>query len=306
MRKTTTWSWMGLALVGAVLAWTGAAPALAEEPSGGYAGTETCLGCHDGKALTGTAHGRPAFAQASALGCEACHGPAAGHATDPDDLALRPRKVDAMKAADASSVCLSCHAGGNQGLWEGSAHAARQLSCVTCHSVHAAKSDKAQLKAANAMESCYACHRDVRAETFKNSHHPIREGKIGCADCHNPHGSPGEKMVVAASVNDLCYSCHANYRGPFVWEHPPVRENCLNCHTPHGSNHLYLQKTSIPFNCQQCHANTRHPGTLYDGFKLPTLENEALGNVRLFNQACLSCHPMIHGSNSPSSPYLGH
>jgi DmsE family decaheme c-type cytochrome len=146
----------------------------------------------------------------------------------------------------------------------------------------------------------------VRAEKFKSSHHPIREGKIACADCHNPHGTTTDKMLKAESLNDLCYSCHAQYRGPFVWEHPPVRENCANCHTPHGSNHLYLQKTSIPFVCQQCHMHTRHPGTIYDGFKLPTLENEGLGNVRLFNQACLSCHGMIHGSNSPSSPYLGH
>ncbi len=143
----------------------------------------------------------------------------------------------------------------------------------------------------------------MRAETWKASHHPIREGKIGCADCHNPHGSSQEGMLRAATVNEQCYQCHAEKRGPFLWEHPPVRENCLNCHTPHGSNHLKLQRTSVPFICQQCHANTRHPGTMYDG---SFLAGGARASNREFNRACLDCHAAIHGSNHPSSPYLAH
>jgi DmsE family decaheme c-type cytochrome len=150
------------------------------------------------------------------------------------------------------------------------------------------------------------CHKDVRAETWKNSHHPIREGKMDCADCHNPHGSATPKMIRAASVNDQCYTCHTEKRGPFLWEHPPVRENCVTCHAPHGSNHIRLQRTSVPYLCQQCHANTRHPGTLYDGFRVPTLENPAQGSNRVFNRACLDCHAAVHGSNHPSSPFLGH
>jgi DmsE family decaheme c-type cytochrome len=294
---------LGLALVG-VLALAGLATAMPAE--GAYAGSEVCAGCHEDKALTGTPHGRPAFGKATSLGCEACHGPAALHAEDPSVEANRPAVATKLAASAASTACLDCHSGGNQAFWKGSTHEARQVSCVTCHSVHGGKTQRALLKAKSEMDTCYECHKDVRADTFKSSHHPIREGKIACADCHNPHGTTTDKMLAAASLNDLCYTCHGQYRGPFVWEHPPVRENCANCHTPHGSNHLYLQKTSIPFNCQQCHLHTRHPGTIYDGFKLPTLENEATGNVRLFNQACLSCHGMIHGTNSISSPYLGH
>ena len=153
------------------------------------------------------------------------------------------------------------------------------------------------------MEQCFTCHKDVRAETWKNSHHPIREGKISCADCHNPHGTQTAKMIRAASVNEQCYTCHTEKRGPFLWEHAPVRESCLNCHTPHGSNQLKLQKTSVPYLCQQCHSNTRHPGTLYDG---STLADQARASNRIFNRACLDCHSAIHGSNHPSSPYLAH
>ncbi|HSF43306.1 MAG TPA: cytochrome c3 family protein, partial [Thermoanaerobaculia bacterium] len=165
---------------------------------------------------------------------------------------------------------------------------------------------KAQLKTAGTTEACLTCHKDVRAEMWKNSHHPIREGEMSCSDCHNPHGAQTAKLIKAASVNEQCYTCHTEKRGPFLWEHAPVRENCLTCHTPHGSNHIKLQKTSVPYLCQQCHSNTRHPGTLYDGFRAPTLENPATGSNRLFNRACADCHNLIHGSNHPSAPYLGH
>jgi DmsE family decaheme c-type cytochrome len=113
-----------------------------------------------------------------------------------------------------------------------------------------------------------------------------------CADCHNPHGTSSEHQLRAATVNDLCTNCHADKRGPFLWEHPPVRENCLNCHQPHGSNNDKVLAARRPFLCQRCHITTRHPSTLYDG---PDLVSN-----RLFNRSCTNCHSQIHGSNHPS------
>ncbi len=43
-------------------------------------------------------------------------------------------------------------------------------------------------------------------------------------------------------MNETCYTCHADKRGPFLWEHQPVNEDCTNCHTPHGSNITPLLK----------------------------------------------------------------
>ena len=144
----------------------------------------------------------------------------------------------------------------------------------------------------------------MRAEIWKSSHHPIREGKISCADCHNPHGTPTPKMIKAASVNEQCYTCHTEKRGPFLWEHAPVRESCLNCHTPHGSNHQKLQKTSRARTSAS--SATPTPATPARSTTPPPSADQARASNRIFNRACLDCHAAIHGSNHPSSPYLAH
>src|SRR6185295_6019826 len=83
--------------------------------------------------------------------------------------------------------------------------------------------------------------------------------QLSCTDCHNPHGSTAQALLKANSVNETCFTCHADKRGPFLFEHAPVRDSCVNCHTPHGSNHEKLLITARPLLCQQCHAQSGHP-----------------------------------------------
>ena len=66
-------------------------------------------------------------------------------------------------------------------------HARRNVACTSCHSVHSSKSVKAQLKTKIDAETCYTCHKSERAKAMRTSHHPVREGKMGCSSCHNPH-----------------------------------------------------------------------------------------------------------------------
>jgi DmsE family decaheme c-type cytochrome len=174
-------------------------------------------------------------------------------------------------------------------LWDGSQHEARGLACTTCHSQHAAKSEKALLKGRTQIETCATCHRDKVAKLDRSGHMPLREGKMECTSCHNPHGTPNDKLLLQTSVNQNCYSCHAEKRGPFLWEHAPVRENCLNCHDAHGSINDKMLKVKTPLLCQQCHQTSSHPGPAY-----PAQSRYA------FNQACLHCHVSIHGSVHPS------
>jgi DmsE family decaheme c-type cytochrome len=297
----------------AVLALASAAVAGPQQPETAaptFVGSDVCAACHGDLAehLKSTPHGKSVFASLAPQGCETCHGPGSAHVEDPTNTALQPR-ITRLDVQAQSQVCQKCHSGGNQFFWPGSVHETRNLSCITCHGIHSFKSQTGQLKAASTVEACVVCHKDVRAQMWKTSHHPIREGKMTCTDCHNPHGSTTPRLIKADSINDQCTTCHADKRGPFLWEHPPVLENCLNCHTPHGSNHIKLQKTSVPYLCQQCHANIQHPSVPYDRTTQADIpqgpDGESGASNRLFNRACLNCHAQIHGSNHPSSPYLG-
>jgi DmsE family decaheme c-type cytochrome len=209
-----------------------------------------------------------------------------------------------LSASEANSVCLSCHETTHHQMWTGSPHDRRGVACISCHSVHSPKSVKAQLKTANEPETCFQCHKDIRARMMRTSHHPVREGLMTCTSCHNPHDGSRPKMINADWTNELCLQCHTEKRGPFLWEHAPVRENCLNCHNPHGSNHDKMLVARLPWLCQRCHLNTRHPGTLYTGLNAAT-ETPTTATNRAIEHACKNCHQNVHGSNAPSGPYLG-
>jgi DmsE family decaheme c-type cytochrome len=118
---------------------------------------------------------------------------------------------------------------------------------------------------------------------------PVREGKLECLSCHNPHGSAGPSLLAEYSVNENCYRCHAERRGPFLWEHPPVREGCTNCHDPHGSIYDRLLLRDTPRLCQECHNIAEHPAEPFGS-----------GARYVYNRSCLNCHATIHGSNHPS------
>jgi len=262
--------------------------------AGSYVGAEECAACHEQEvdALKKTPHGQAAFALRSSHSCETCHGPGQAH-IDSGGEPGTIKNFASLKSEESSQVCLGCHENGPQANWKGSIHQQRELACVTCHTVHHPKSDQWQLKTARVEETCTDCHTEQKAQIQRTSHHPIREGLMSCNDCHNPHGTLTPKLIAANSVNEQCYTCHTEKRGPFVWSHPPVQENCLNCHAPHGSNHEKLLVQNRPWLCQSCHLDTRHPGTLYDA------TNQLTSN-REFARSCSNCHLNIHGSNHPS------
>jgi DmsE family decaheme c-type cytochrome len=200
-----------------------------------------------------------------------------------------------MAPREANEVCLSCHTHDAHTQWKGSMHDARNLSCITCHSVHDSKSERAQLKAATITATCAVCHRTEAAKLQRVGHMPVREGKMECTSCHNPHGSTNVRMLrVGNWINESCVSCHAEKRGPFLWDHAPVREACNTCHDPHGSNNDRMLVAKLPMLCQRCHIGTRHPSTIYDATQLAARSN------RLIGRGCVNCHAQIHGSNSPT------
>ncbi len=278
-------------------------------PGAKFVDEQTCADCHETEAqqIAATMHGKKKDPRSPAGQhlCQSCHGPGSVHVDNPQ--ANEPGTLQIVSYKDGSpfpsrqksAACLECHKGDRRD-WHGTQHNFNGMSCSSCHSVHAAKGPK-QLKKATEVETCSECHKDIKASLQRPSHHPIREGKVSCSDCHDAHGSGYEKNLKGSNVNDSCFQCHQDKRGPFLWQHPPVFENCLNCHTPHGSNNKALLLNNVPKQCEQCHSDSRHPGTMYDA--TTTFEGLTPSN-RMFHNACLNCHSKIHGSNHPSGRTL--
>ena len=128
---------------------------------------------------------------------------------------------------------------------------------------------------------------------------PVIEGKMACSSCHNPHGSTNVRLLrVGNWINETCVSCHAEKRGPFLFEHAAGRESCASCHDPHGSSNDRMLVAKVPMLCQRCHIGTRHPSTIYDNQAVMNRSNRIIG------RACVNCHQQIHGSNHPSGQSL--
>lgn len=287
------------------------------------ADSSECAACHEqvAEGFARTVHGK--VQNGLSVSCESCHGDGAEHIAGGGDKSKikNPAKVN---PATASQTCMQCHSQVKEhAQWRGSKHESAGLSCLSCHSAHHSKAattvnkfaasfrepaaETKLLKGASITDTCFQCHSNIRKAQYQRSTHLFRnedrEHTQNCSSCHEPHGSIGPKMMRTATVNETCYQCHDEKRGPFLWEHAPVRESCLTCHFPHGSNHAKLQRVAVPYLCQQCHANTRHPGTLYDARNTP--EGTSPSN-RLVERGCVNCHSAVHGSNHPSSPYLAH
>jgi DmsE family decaheme c-type cytochrome len=299
---------------------TGSTSVLADEeaqPADEYSGMapQLCLGCHGEKGalpaheILMTTMARKAdpgspFGEGNHA-CENCHGPSRAHAMSAGRQAPGFSFTGASPE-DKNSMCMSCHEDAGRFHWPGSTHNIEGVACIDCHSVHQA--DDPVLTLETQPQVCYTCHAEQRAQFLRQSRHPVQAssnayshaGLLACTDCHNPHGSDGPGQLKRSTINESCYDCHAEKRGPFLWEHQPAREDCSNCHTPHGSNYPNLLSGRTPWLCQQCHNARFHASTAYSGVDIPPTSIDQ----RVVGKDCMNCHNKVHGSNHPSGVLL--
>ncbi|WP_136796516.1 DmsE family decaheme c-type cytochrome [Desulfosediminicola ganghwensis] len=260
----------------------------------GYVGDSTCLECHD--EMEGhyykSLHFRAWESTGNtAAGCESCHGPGEVHADDPEpDNIISFSDRDGAEVKVYNETCLNCHVKSEKiSMWDMSQHEKYDVACATCHPMHEGYSPIAETP-----DVCYQCHTRVKVHANLQARHPIREGKVTCKDCHNPHGTHTDGMIEAETLNELCYNCHGDKRGPNFWEHPPVEEDCSTCHAPHGSRHKGMLVQKVPTICNSCHQVVHTPPygeeSGFTGSETP--------NSRYYARACLNCHQTVHGSMS--------
>ena len=277
-----------------------------DQPAYSKKGADTCLNCHDDEITLAVFRGKHAvptdprtpFGHGQ-LQCEACHGPGGKHTARVRRGEGRPPMIRFGSEAPTpvnvqNEMCASCHAADLGFGWHGSAHDDNTVACADCHDSHTA-SDPV-FATATQPEVCFTCHQLQRSDSYKPYAHPIREGKMDCTGCHDPHGSTTEHQLVRQTLNDTCYQCHAEKRGPFLWEHAPASDDCSICHAPHGSTQPGMLTQRGPLLCQSCHSQTGHPSVAQ------TADGLASGDPSRFllGQSCVNCHSQVHGSNHPS------
>jgi len=238
-------------------------------------------------------------------GCEGCHGPGKAHvearggkATIVAFSELQPKQV--------LDNCLRCHAETlSRANIRRSTHTLNAVVCSNCHSIHKSPVPKFLL-AQRQTDLCYGCHTDVRGQFSMPFKHRVNEGFMTCTDCHNPHGAfaPTWRMASrprmldqALSNEEPCLKCHSEKRGPFVYEHEPVRvEGCETCHYPHGSTNSRLLRRPVVFTmCLECHNGAGNFGRQNAGV-LTLTPSHNLADPRYQN--CTTCHVRVHGSNA--------
>ncbi len=188
---------------------------------------DMCLQCHRDKQqawFTGMHAG-------TGIACADCHTDQAHFATG----GVQPWR--AFRAP--GEFCLQCHADKTWKFRLQYHHPVLEarMGCVACHSPHG----DADLQVAFGQEenrACYGCHGEV-AGPFVFEHEAVQAD--ACAVCHDPHGSPNDKML-RQDDNSLCLRCHFEPGYPVIGDvdHRDFlsrRGRCYDCHTDiHGSN----------------------------------------------------------------------
>lgn len=288
-----------------------------------YEGSEACEDCHEDtyKSFKGSVHEKLVYKGKPEEGCEACHGPGSVHNEEADEDEPELSRKSIINREDIAhfipeertALCYQCHKLQRYNILE-SDHLRAGLTCIECHTpeLHPISKKKEKEERENPKkwtwrrlnirefvpkaerkiptttnQFCLQCHRDTEVTFRLQYHHPLTEGKINCADCHDPHG----KQVSASLFDDKrerCFKCHIEKRGPFVWEHEAYDDGCLSCHTPHGSINDKLLTQRDNGLCIKCHFEVNFPN---------------IGNINhrsLLDRGatCYDCHFEVHGSNT--------
>ncbi len=259
-----------------------------------------CLTCHADKnaaEIKGNVH------SPNVRDCLKCHDP---HTSDNKNELLKPTTGD-----EKQNLCLSCHKTGLNVPAKGSRHAALDMGCDSCHSIHktgntgTAEFNSHLIKASPAL--CITCH-DVKSAELVKAHKDQPFATADCITCHDPHQSDkpklmqkflhapfasgscatchapakdGKVVLTQASAKPLCVTCHddkAKQIESAKVQHPGALGECTDCHNAHASKSPGLPKTDPVNICLGCHSDVADQ------------QKKAVHHQPAFTQGCATCH----------------
>lgn len=236
-----------------------------------------------------------------------------GSCSTTDRTAVVPLKIEGATFV-GDKACADCHENITR-IFPASAHARLHLEsgamrgqngCESCHgpgSKHIAMGGRGGLERfiinpRKDPAACFQCHSEIQAEFHFPQHHPVLDGKMNCAQCHDPHGIDIRKPaggLALTRLNETCAQCHREQSRPVMFEHPALREGCTACHAPHGSINAKMLTVPDSNLCLRCHGQNQGPivarGRIFIGGRDHTT------SVTLGTCWTAGCHTAVHGSN---------
>ena len=99
-----------------------------------------------------------------------------------------------------------------------------EMSCLSCHSMHAYDKPDDLLSTASGSENCLQCHESFRDHVAEHTHHAADSAGSDCYNCHMPHtsfgllkairshriDSPTAKMTAEFGRPNACNLCHSD------------------------------------------------------------------------------------------------
>ena len=270
-----------------------------------------CIQCHsdkDANDIKGRVHS-PAVRD-----CLKCHNP---HTSDNQNHLLKP----VAGTGKDENICLTCHQLGVGVEKGGSRHAALNMGCDICHTVHKTgekgkrefdfqlkkdtpalcldchntqdpkliETHQGQPFVAAGCLSCHDSHQSTRPKLKPAFvHSPFEAGKDGCTTCHQPP-KDGRVVLTAASPKELCLICHSEKAEQIQKAkvpHPGAAVDCTECHNPHAGKTPGFPKPDAVNACLRCHSDQAKQ------------KNKKNLHQPAFGQGCSTCHEPHGGENS--------
>jgi len=195
--------------------------------------------------------------------CENCHGVAANHAANPENLIAKPR------VELAATVCGGCHAQ-TYTNWTASGHA------VVVE----------DMNPTNRIDACGRCHSgSVRESLLEGDPLPVGDANVPivCATCHDAHtvtGNGAQLLNPTFSTNDYSITTTGTWQS----QYNPKINLCAQCHNRRGA--VWTDSSRPPHHSPQYNMLLGNVGELATG---PATYDPSTHALMITNQ-CVGCH----------------